>query len=167
MAQVRIELLQKHHVRDAFDCGKEALDGYLKRLARQHQEKGFAKTFVAVEEGRADVLGFISLAMGHVTFENADEAVFARLPRHPMPVLHVARIATDRRYQGRGIASMLLAHAADIAIEASDSMGIYAMELEALDDDAYQFYLRRGFLPLKGDTMRLYVPIATLKAARE
>lgn len=166
MAEVKIELLGKRHDRKAFDCGKEALNRYLKTLARQHHEQGFVKTFVAVEEGQERVLGYIALSMGNVLLDDADESVFARLPKHPMPVLHVARLATDLRYAGRGIGSMLLAHAADLAVTASKSMGVFALELVAKDEEACRYYLRRGFLPLKEDGMRLYAPLATILQAR-
>ena len=166
MAEVKIELLEKRHDRKGFECGKEDLDNYLKTLARQHNDQGFVKTYVAVEEGRNTVLGYVSLAMGNVLLQDADESVYARLPKHPIPVLHVARLATDRRYAGKGIGALLISHAADIAIAASESMGVYALELVAIDDQAYQYYLRRGFLPLKGDTMRLYAPLATILQAR-
>lgn len=164
MGQVLIELLEKRHQRSDFDCGTPELNEFLKTRARQHQEKGFSKTWVAVEEGHARVIGFVSVSMGHVTFENADPEIFARLPKHPMPVLHGARLATDQSFQGRGIASLLLRHAANIAVVASESMGVFALELVAKDDDAYQFYLRRGFMPIKGDAKQLYAPISTIKA---
>jgi GNAT superfamily N-acetyltransferase len=166
LGQVTIEPLGKQHDRSSFDCGNEELNQYLRQLARQHSDKGFAKTWVAVEVGNSRILGYIALAMGHVTFEGADPEVFARLPKHPMPVLHVARIATEKDFQGRGIASILLGHAADVAIAAAESIGVHALELIAIDRQAYEFYLRRGFLPLKGDTMHLYVPLKTLIAAR-
>jgi len=166
LSEVRIELLERHHDRETFDCGNEELNRYLKTLARQHHEQGFVKVYVAVEEGHSRVLAYIALAMGNVVLQDADECVFARLPRHPMPVLHVARLATDRHYAGRGIGSLLLSHAADIAIAASETVGVYALELIAKDAAAYQYYLRRGFLPLKGDSHRLYAPIATIRRAR-
>lgn len=166
MAKVVVEPLEKRHERKAFDCGNAEIDNYLRTLARQHQEKGFAKTYVAVEEGQNRVLGFVTVAMGNVLLEDADEAVFARLPRHPMPVLHIARLGTDRSCQGRGIASLLLTFAADLAIEASTKMGVYALELYAIDQAAYDYYRRRGFLPLKGDGKRLYAPLPTILAAR-
>jgi len=166
LAEVVIEPLEKRHDRKSFRCGKPELDNYIQALARQHQDKGFARVYVAVEQGQNQVLGYIALAMGNVVLQDADEAVFARLPKHPMPVLHVARLATDERFAGKGIASLLLTHAADIAIEASVSIGVHALELIAMDDEAYKFYLHKGFLPLKSDNMRLYAPVQTIIEAR-
>lgn len=166
MAGVSIELLEKRRDRSSFECGNEELDRYLKTLARQHHELGFAKTYVAVEAGQSGVLGYITVSMGTVVLQNMDEAVAVRLPKHPMPVLRVARLATGKGYAGRGIGSMLLSHAASLALAAADSIGVYALELVASDEEAHAYYLRRGFLPLKGDGMRLYTPLATIRAAR-
>jgi GNAT superfamily N-acetyltransferase len=166
LAEIKIELLEKRHDRKRFDCGNQELDRYLKTLARQQHDQGFVKVYVAVEEGQNEVLGYFALAMGNILLQDADETVYARLPKHPMPVLHVARLATDKRFAGKGFGSLLLSHAADIAIAASESMGVYALELVAIDPSAYAYYLRRGFLPLMGDGMRLYAPLATIHQAR-
>ncbi len=162
-----IELLEKRHDRKSFDCGNEELDRYLKTLARQHHEQGFVKTYVAVEAGQSTVLGYFAVSMGNVLLQDLDESIVSRLPKHPMPVLHLARLATDKRYTGKGIGSMLLSYAANLALAVSQTVGVHALELVAIDDEAYGYYLRRGFLPLKGDGMRLYAPLATIRAARE
>lgn len=166
MAEVVIEALRKGHDRSGFSCGKPELDDFLKRLARQHQDRGFSKTYVAVELGATQILGYVTVSAGSVLIEEADEEVFSRLPRHPMPVLHVGRLATDLRFAGRGIGSLLLAHAADVALAASESLGVYAMELDAMDEEAFAYYLRRGFLPIKSGGMRLYAPLSTIIAAK-
>jgi GNAT superfamily N-acetyltransferase len=164
LAEVTVELLDRQHERNHFDCGNLELNRFLRELARQHEQRGIAKTWVAVEPGNPKVLGFITISVGHVTFEETNPEMFARLPKHPMPILHVGRLATSKKCQGRGIASLLLAHAAKLAVVAPESMGIYALELVGVDPGAYEFYVRRGFLPVKGNTMRLYVPNTTLKA---
>ncbi|GFO71640.1 antitoxin [Bathymodiolus japonicus methanotrophic gill symbiont] len=38
------------HDRLEFDSGREDLNSWLQRVARQHQEKGLSKTFVATHE---------------------------------------------------------------------------------------------------------------------
>jgi hypothetical protein len=44
---LQIVLLSKQHDRDAFRCGERDLEDYLKRTARQHNEKGIAPPYVA------------------------------------------------------------------------------------------------------------------------
>ncbi len=165
MADVHIELLEKTQDRRSFDCGKPAQNDFLKQRARKHAELNYSKTWVAVEAGADRILGFITLSMGNVAFENLDEQIGKRLPRYPMPVLHVGQLATDLTCQGRGIGSLLLGFAARKAIEASDSLGRFAIELIADSAEAFDYYLRRGFNALCPGSMRLYQSIDALRAA--
>jgi len=55
--------------REAFDCGEEALNEFLRHYARKSHDRGGAKTFLAI--GDADnktILGFYSLSPASVGF---------------------------------------------------------------------------------------------------
>lgn len=165
MAEIVIELLTKDHDRKSFKCKKPEYTDFLQQRARKHAEQNLSKTWVAVEQGGRAILAYITLSMGNVSLEEVGEEIKNKLPRHPIPVLHVGRLATDEQHVGRGLGSVLLQFAAGKAIEASTTIGCFALELTADGEDAFNYYLRRGFLPLKRDTTRLYLPIETLKAA--
>ena len=105
--------------------------------------------------------------MGSVVFENLTDEARSRLPRYPMPVLHVGQLAADSSLQGRGIGSLLLKCAAERAIEASETVGCFAIEPIADSDQAFDWYLGRGFSSLNPGSMRLYQGIETLKATVE
>ena len=165
MARVVVELLSKAHDRKAFDCGKPEQNEFLWRRARKHAELNYSRTWVAVEEGGSRILGFVTLSMGNVVFENLTEELRARLPRYPMPVLHVGQLATASGLQGRGFGSLLLRFAAEKAIEASLTVGCFAIELVADNERAYDWYLSRGFSPLRQGFNRLYQSVETLKMA--
>lgn len=49
---IQVTLLTAHHDRVGFDCGEPALNEFLHRLARQQAERGFNRTYVAVEAER-------------------------------------------------------------------------------------------------------------------
>ncbi len=159
-----VEPLNRTHDRAAFDCGKPPLNEYLQRQARQHADKNFSKTWVVTSDGRT-ILGYVTLSLGSVGFEHLSEEIAVKLPKHPMPVLHVGRLAVSLSAQGQGIGSLLLRFAALKAIEVSANAGCYALELVAMDEEARTFYLRKGFTPLKEGSMRLYASVDTLRAA--
>jgi len=165
VAEVIVELLTKAHDRSSFDCGREDQNRFLKERARRHAELNYSKTWVAVEQGNAKILGYETISMGSVVFDSIDETVRKILPKYPMPVLHVGQLATDRSYAGRGLGSLLLQFAAKQAIIASRTVGCHAMELIADNQEAYDFYVRRGFIPLAPNSRRLYQSIETLKQA--
>ena len=57
-----IELLASHHNRQAFISGNDALDGYLKRQARQDIKRRICRVFVSMApDVPTEVLGFYTL----------------------------------------------------------------------------------------------------------
>lgn len=165
MSEVVVELLTEAHDRKGFDCGHEAQNRFLKERARKHASLNYSKTYVAVRTGEATILGFVTLSVGTVAFENLSDEVRTRLPKYPMPILHVGQLATDQRFQGKGVATLLLRFAAEQAIRLSKVAGCYAVELQADNEQARQFYLGSGFVELKPGRARLYQTVAALERA--
>jgi hypothetical protein len=94
-------LLAAEHNVDDFNCGKEPLDLFLKKFARQNQKKGSSRTYVTCpdsEPGR--VVGYYSLAYASVLLENAPAAVQKGMPpKYEIPVMLLARLAVDTAYR--------------------------------------------------------------------
>lgn len=153
-----IEPLDKHHQREDFDCGEASLNDFLQKYARQNAERGLGRTFVAVLPGEKKVLGYYTLSSGSVAFETVPE----KLPRYPIPVAHLGRLAVDLSMRGQGLGELLLMDALARSVLIANELGIYAVELFALTEGAKQFYLKYGFIPLKDDDKHLYLPIKTI-----
>ncbi len=51
--------------------------------------------------------------------------------------------------------------------QASRSMAVYAVIVDAIDDRARTFYERYGFQAFPGTTNRLFLPFETLERARQ
>lgn len=146
-------LLSKEHILADFDCGHPLLNNWLKRFAWQNQQANAAKTFVVSIENQ--VVGFYSLAVGSVEHIEAPARVKKGLARHPVPVMILARLAVDRRYQGMNIGQGLLKDAISRTLKASEYAGIRAIFVYAKDDKARQFYERFGFEPSPVDPFKL------------
>jgi GNAT superfamily N-acetyltransferase len=69
----------------------------------------------------------------------------------------LARLAVDRRSQGRGIGKALLRDAMQRTVQAADIAGIRAFAVHAKDDEARNFYLKFDFIPSPTDPMHLFV----------
>jgi GNAT superfamily N-acetyltransferase len=156
---LKIELLTKNHDRTNFDCGEESLDTFLKKFARQNDERGLGKTFVITEPESSEVLGFYTLSSSSVLSENVPE----NLPRYPVPVAHLGRLAVDRKAKGNGLGEVLLIDAFRRVLSIANQFGIYAIEVFALNENAKKFYLKYGFAPLQDDEFHLYLPIKIIK----
>jgi GNAT superfamily N-acetyltransferase len=157
-----IEPLDRTHERGEFCCGKLPLDEFLRSLVNQYEKRRLGRTYVAVRSGEKKVYGYYTLASGSVPFQNLPPAVGKKLPRHPVPVAHLGRLAVDQAAQGRGLGEELLMDALRRCLELSDKLGIFAVEVMALDASAKRFYLKYGFVPLLDHELHLYFPIKTV-----
>lgn len=157
-----IEKLQRHHPVDAFDCGREQLNRYLQQHALQNQQSEGAQTYVGLVD--QTVVGYYALAVGSVEQEHAPERVKKGLAKHSIPIMLLARLAVDRRWQKQGIGCALLKDAMLRTLQAADIAGIRALVVHAKDDAARRFYEHVDFLPSPSDPLHLFM---LLKDARK
>jgi ribosomal protein S18 acetylase RimI-like enzyme len=160
-----IEPLGRDHDRSGFSCGKPPLDDFIRKLVTQYEKRNLGRTFVAVSPGATRVCGYYTLAAGSVTFPDLPKVVSKKLPRHPVPVVLLGRLAVDLFCRGQGLGHRLLTDALRRAMTHAEALGIYAVEVVAIDDEAKGFYERYGFLPLLDSPLHLFLPIATIRAA--
>jgi GNAT superfamily N-acetyltransferase len=162
---LEISRLRADHIRDGFECGVAALDEFLRLFAGQNERKGLSRTFVATRPGQLDVLGYVTVRVGEVACGELPEEEARRLPRYPVPVLHVARLAVDRRARGTGLGERLLMYVLRKALDVAEELGVWGIEVVAKDESARKFYERYGFKPLVDDRLHLYLPLRTVRKA--
>lgn len=163
MVEWTVEPFDTHHNRSGFSCGRSALDDFIRSRVSQYEKRRLGKTFVAVPPGERRVIGYYTLAAGAVAFEHLPTGASRKLPKHPVPVVLLARLAVDRSAQGKGLGEGLLVDALQRAVRLSAGLGVHAVAVDALDDTAAAFYRRYGFAPLLDDPLHLYLPIATVE----
>lgn len=159
-----IQKLDKTHDRSQLDCGRPMLDGWLRRQAGQYERKGLARTYVAVRPGQRLVLGYYALSGHTVVFEALPGEQAKGLPSVDVPVVLLGRLAVDRRVQRQGLGQGLLVDTLRRAEQVSRQVGVRAVEVLALDEEARGFYLKFGFVPLADDPRHLYLPMAVVRA---
>jgi GNAT superfamily N-acetyltransferase len=157
-----IERLLPTHEVESFDCGKEPLNGFLKRFALVNQRNGSSMTYVARRGQR--VVGYYSLAVGSVRHEAAPGRVTKGLARHPVPVMLLTRLAVDRTEQGTGIGKGLLKDALLRTAQAADIAGIRALLVHAKDEAARAWYLRYDFEASPTDPLHLFLLLKDVRA---
>jgi GNAT superfamily N-acetyltransferase len=163
MADWRIERLDRSHERGEFCCGKAPLDEFLRSLVSQYEKRNLGRTYVAVKAEEKKVHGYYTLASSAVPFAHVPSKIARKLPRHPVPVALLARLAVDRAAQGKGLGAELLMDALRRCRELSDTLGIFAVEVLAIDEEARKFYEKYGFAPLLDEQRHLYLAIKTLE----
>lgn len=151
----RVEKLRRDHAVEDFDCGREELNRYLVRYAWQNQQSGAAQTYVGIV-GEA-IVGYHTLAVGYVTLEDAPKRLTKGLAKHPVPVMLLARLAADHRWQRQGVGKALLRDAMQRTLQAADIAGIRALAVHAKDDEAWRFYEHFDFVSSPTNARHLFV----------
>jgi GNAT superfamily N-acetyltransferase len=144
---MELRRLDENDDRSSFSSGDDDLDRFLRRYAGQNQFRSHVgTTYVAVEGGV--ILGYATLAPGHLEIDRLPAAVRKRLPQYPLPILRLARLAVDQRHQGRGIGAQLLRYVFALALKLGDEYGCVGIVVDA-KPAAIGFYRPYGFVPLE------------------
>lgn len=159
----KIEPLAKHHKLENFDCGKhESLNTWLKKLALSSQANDTAKTYVI---HRKDVVvGYYAIAAGSVRRHEASSRVAKGGQPDPVPVTLLARLAIDKKEQGKGLGPALLKDALSRIEQAADIIGIRAVLVHAIDQDAREFYKKFDFEESLVNDLHLMLLMKDLRA---
>jgi len=142
-----------------FDCGEKALDEYLQRYASQDIKRGVARVFMASPAEQPQlVAGFYTLSAASIAAEMLPERLRKKLPRYPVPVALLGRLAVDQQFHGQGLGSILLVDACKRVAAASETLAVAAIVVDAKSAKAAAFYQHFGFIELPGQPGRLMLP---------
>jgi GNAT superfamily N-acetyltransferase len=146
---LEVRRLELHDDRTGFRSGNVDLDRFFVRYAGQNQFRHhIGTTYVAVRED-GFIAGFATVTASEVATAAALSATKRkRLPRYPLPVLRLARLAVDERAKGQGIGSLLLRAVLVLARRMAHDFGCVGVVVDA-KPDAVAFYEKLGFAPLE------------------
>ena len=171
---MEIRSLRASDDRSGFQSGDEALDRFFHRYAGQNQFRHhLGVTYVAADGDR--ILGFATVAPRHIDIEELPDRLRKKLPRYPLPVLGLARLAVDASAQSIGLGSQLLRFVLQLAAKMAEGVGCAGVVVDA-KPGAVDFYARYGFMafePLEGQsearpqTTMMWLPIQAIENANE
>ena len=158
-----IEPLGKHHDRASYSCGVPQLDRYLRRQASQDVRRRIARVFIAVRETAPErILGFYTLSALAIAAADLPPEMARKLRKHPLPAALIGRLAVDAAAQGTGIGKLLLMDAIHRALAVAKEIAVFAMVVDAKDENARRFYEGFGFIPLPETPNRLFLPLSSV-----
>lgn len=159
------------HDRTAFSCGIDQVDNFFKRTANKLSKADNLRVWVMTSPHGA-VLGFYAANAHSIDYRDLPPKYARTRPGHGhIPAAYISMIGVDLTVQGKGYGGDLLVDCLRRLAQASEALGVAVVMLDILDcGDAQQVERRRalyqgyGFRPLPSNPLRLFLPMATVKA---
>lgn len=170
LANPPFEILQYSNdlaeARNNFSCESEPLNQYFKRQMAQDVKSKFTRCYVAIDAKVANtIVGFYTLSSCVISLLDLPESIQKKLPKYmAIPAIRLGRLAVDKKYKGQKIGAALLYDALETAANLSDKIGVYALLVDAKDNNAVSFYRHHGFINTSNDSNILYMPLETYRA---
>lgn len=169
---ITVRILEVADDRRAFSCGHPDLDLYFRDYAGQHSRRGLTRVEVAVLSG--EIVGYSASAPGQITSTELPDGLQQRLPRYPLPILRLARLAVAESHQRGGIGRLLLRSVLQQARGLRDQHGCVGVVVDA-KPEAVGYYAQFAFqivptvsghtLSSAGPTTQMFLPIGTIDKA--
>jgi GNAT superfamily N-acetyltransferase len=154
------EPLGIHHDTGAFRSGSDAFDTFLKRQARQEQERNVSVSFVLSDPRECRrILGCYTMSAYVVNLPETPEDTNKH--RRVAGTL-LSRLAVDTHYRGRGLGEHLLLDAVQRVLTASETLGTLLLVADAEDQQSAAFYRHFDFIPFPSHPLRLFLPVGTV-----
>ncbi|MCK9333070.1 MAG: GNAT family N-acetyltransferase [Candidatus Cloacimonetes bacterium] len=137
-----IRTLSKDDDKEGFDCSDSDLNQFFKKFASQNQYKHYiGTTYVALFENK--VIGYVTLSASSIKIDDY-ENLKLKLPKYPLPILRLSRLAVDKHFQNKGIGKELLKFTLKLAVEQKENFGCIGVVVDAKIASA-SFYEQFGF----------------------
>ena len=155
-------LISVDHKLDHFDSGEPSLDEWLKKRAIKNSVSGASRCFV-IGDDKNEVVGYYCLSAGAICRGSAPKAMQRNMP-DPLPVLVLGRLAIDKKYHNKGLGSALLRDAMIRSVGIAEDVGVFAVLIHSISEQAKRFYLSRGFVESPLEPMTLFMTLETIRS---
>lgn len=145
-----IEKLSKEHDIISFSCGnnkeQNELDLFLKEDALNQQEQKINSTHVAVLKNTKKVIGYVTTLTDKLRVNNKEKSKLQiKAEYSDFPAVKIGRLAVDKKYSGKQIATTLLRHIIGLVLTSSKEIGCRFLIVDSYPQSV-KFYLKKGFI---------------------
>lgn len=160
---MKIQLLEKTHIRKKFTCEEDSLTEYIRKQVSQDIRKRLATCFVAIDNEQ-NVIGFYTLTSESLGQELIPEKYLKQVPKnYNAPVILLGRLARDITTKGTGLGEHLLLDALFRSYKLSnESIGAMAVVTDPINEKAVEFYKKYGFEQLP-DSEKMFLPMKVIE----
>ena len=157
-----------------FASGVRALDDYFNRHAAKNDAAGVGRAYVLRRASTEPaewpaVLGFYTLSMALIESAQAGVVLRQKLPKYPMPVALIGRLAVDARVTKKRLGERLLMDALRRVVDAAAIIGCVGIIVDAKDAGAEAFYSNYDFATVSDEEWprRMFLALAVAHASFE
>ena len=139
-----------------FDCGDDDLNDFIFGDALLYYKVRLATTYVLEDKNTKDTIGYFSLAHDRISLTDfPSNSAYNRFRKQffaqgkmfkSYPALKICRLATDCKYHGEGIGTMMV-NMIVASYKSDNKAGCRFITVDAYAD-ALPFYYKQGFVPL-------------------
>lgn len=166
LSRLEIKPLDSAWDRAAFCCGHQTIDNFFRNNAPEHHRKHKARVYCALYDEA--VIGYYFLVAQSTPPERVSEEAFKKFGRvKETPCVYLGMLGVHEEHKGNGIGKTLMIHAMRKTMEVADIIGIYALTLEAVDEDVGNFYLGLGFKYFIEGELFMYLPLSAIREVLE
>ena len=138
--------LHRQHDTASFSSGNPSLDSWLDKIALQAGYSQTSRTFVLLDpQSPNKVIAYYSMASASLATEDALDRINSGAGSTPIPCVVLARLAIDKNWQAKGLGKLLVRDAIQRIRRLQKELGIRALLIHAIDDQAINFYQHLGF----------------------
>ena len=143
--KIEVRKLEKRDNRKDFRSGEIEIDRFFVKFAGQNQFRHkIGNTYVAVDVESGTLVGYATISVGSMNIDGFD-IEDSKFPQYPLPIMRVARLGVDKRFQSQGIGQKLLQKMIYLAIEIEELVGCVGLFVDT-KEDAVSFYEKYNFV---------------------
>ena len=173
---ILLRRLEENDTVSKFDCGDEDLNDFIFGDAMLYFKVRLATSYVLEDKNTKDTIGYFSLAHDRISLTDfPSNSAYNRFRKQffaqgkmfkSYPALKICRLATDKKYRGEGIGTMMV-NMIIASYKSDNKAGCRFITVDAYAD-ALPFYYKQGFVPLSKEdedspTRLLYFDLENIK----
>jgi len=163
MALSSIMPLTPQHKTGNFDCGEEALNIWLRETALSNQQKYYASSYV-ITDNEQQIIAYYALCTSMIYKQDMPRRLHDNSAPRELPAILLARLGVDKAFQKQRLGGYLLLDAFKRTAQAAQISAARVLITHPIHSQAENFYLKHGFLKLRGNKEALFIPLAVITA---